>query len=258
MPNLFSDLIRQRTIVFSLAITDVKLRYKNSALGFFWTFLEPVLMLGILYVVFSNILRSEIEHYPMYLLIGLVFWYMFSRATTAGMTSLQDKSFIIQKTPLRREIIVISSTLTAFIMMMFELLAFGVFVIIFQFIPPLTISFLPILLLEIFILSLGIAFVLSILNVYFRDIRFIWQVTLQASFFLSPIIYTLEMFPETIRGILEINPFVHMLNITHSLVLYGTMPELNSLFYLISTTGALLIFGYYLFKLKEKKIAEKI
>ena len=91
MVNLISELWENRNIIFLLSITDVKLKYKNSVLGFIWSFLEPLLMLGILYFVFSNIFKNNIENYPIYLLLGLIIWYMFSRGTTMGSSSLISK-----------------------------------------------------------------------------------------------------------------------------------------------------------------------
>jgi len=193
--NLIEEIIHRRSLILLLAFNDVKLRYRSSVLGFVWSFLEPLLMLTVLYFVFTNILKSDIENFPLYLLLGLIIWYMFSRATSMGLTSLVNRANIIKNIYFRREIIVVSSCLTAFIMMGFEFAAFAVFIVAFQFVPPITIVFLPLVLIVLFFLSLGLSFLLSVLNVYFRDIQFIWQVLIQAGFFLSPIFYSLDIFP---------------------------------------------------------------
>lgn len=256
MTNSLKELWSIRHLILTLSLNDVKLRYKNSFLGFVWTFLEPLLMLTILFFVFTNVIRSEIENYPLYLLLGLIMWYMFSRATTMGLVSLSDRAHIIQKIYIKKEALVLSSCITAFIMMVFEFAVFGVFLAVFQFVPPVTIVFLPVILLEIFILSLGVSFLLSILNVYFKDIRFIWQVMMQAGFFVTPIIYTLDMFPENIRSILELNPMVHVITLSHDLILYGTQTSIDSIAYLLATTVAIFAVGYAVFRKKEAKIVE--
>ena len=130
MSNLLTEIWQRRSLVILFALNDVKLRYRNSVLGFLWTFLEPLLMLSVLYFVFTNIIKSDIENYPLYLLLGLIVWYMFSRATTMGLSSLLDRSSIIQKVYFRREIVVVSSCLTALIMMTFEFAAFMVFAVV--------------------------------------------------------------------------------------------------------------------------------
>lgn len=256
--NFFSELWKNRSLIILLALNDVKLRYKNSFLGFVWSFLEPLLMLTILYFVFTNVIKTDIENYALYLLIGLIMWYMFSRATTMGLTSLTDKSHILQKLYIRKEIFVISACLTAFTMMIFELGAFFLFLVVFQFIPPLTIFLLPLMLIELFVLSVGISLLLSVLNVYFRDIKFIWQVIMQAGFFLTPIIYTLDMFPESIRYLLELNPMAQIIMITHDVSIYGLLPSANSVIYIITITAIIFLIGCAVFRIKSAKIVEEL
>ncbi|MGI0009666.1 MAG: ABC transporter permease [Nitrosopumilaceae archaeon] len=256
--NFLSEIWKRRSLIILLAFNDVKLRYRNSALGFLWSFLEPLLMLAVLYFVFTSLLKSDIQNYPIYLLIGLIIWYMFSRSSTLGLSSLLDKAGIIQKIYFRREIVVISSCLTAFIMMGFEFAAFAVFVFAFQFIPPVTILLLPLLLIDLFVLSLGIALLLAVLTVSFRDIKFIWLVLLQAGFFLTPIFYSLDMFPEGIAKILQINPMVPILDTAHDLVLYNSLPSINTTLYIIISTCAIFAIGYFVFRVKDKKIIEEL
>jgi lipopolysaccharide transport system permease protein len=256
--NLLRQVWEKRSLIILLAFNDVKLRYRNSLLGFVWTFLEPLLMLTILFFVFTNIIKGNIENYPLYLLLGLVIWYMFSRATSMGSSSLLDKAGIISKVYFRHEIIVISSCLTAFIMMIFEFAAFGVFVAAFRFVPSLTILLLPLLLIDLFILSVGISFLLSVYTVYFRDVRFIWQILLQAGFFVTPIIFKLNMFPENVKNILQLNPLVTILDIAHNLVLYNSLPTLKASLYLIASTAVIFAIGYVVFRIKDKRLVEEL
>jgi lipopolysaccharide transport system permease protein len=256
--NLLREIIQRRSLVWLFAINDVKLRYRNSVLGFLWTFLEPMLMLSVLYLVFTNIIKSDIENYALYLLLGLILWYMFSRATSMGLSSLVDRAGIIQKIYFRRELVVISSCLSAFLMMVFEFGAFVVFLGIFNFIPPITALVLPLILLDLFVLSLGLSLLLSSLYVYFRDIKFIWQVALQAGFFVSPIIYQMDMIPENIRWIVSLNPMVPILNTAHDAVLYGILPNTSTIFQIIISTIIIFVLGFAVFKIKDKRIVEAL
>ena len=140
----------------------------------------------------------------------------------------------------------------------FEFAAFAVFVFAFQFIPPITILLLPLLLIDLFILSLGVALLLAVLTVYFRDIKFIWQVLLQAGFFLTPIFYRLDMFPEDIAKILQINPIVPIMDTAHDLVLYNSLPSINTTLYIIISTCVIFVIGYIVFRIKDKKIIEEL
>lgn len=256
--SLLRELWNNRSIVSMLAINDLKLRYRSSVLGFLWSFLEPLLMLSVLYLVFTNIFKTDIENYPLYLLLGLIIWYMFNRSTSMGLSSLLDKRGIISHIYFRREIVVISSCITAFLMMLFEFIVFGIFLAIFNFIPSSTIFLLPLLLANLFILSLGVSLALSVLTVHFRDIRFIWNVVLQAGFFLAPIIYTLEIFPENIQNLLRINPLVHIIEMAHGLVLYNQLPSIQSTIFILISTGIIFVIGYSIFKIKSKRIVEEL
>lgn len=256
--NLLEEIWQRRSLIILLAFNDVKLRYRNSILGFTWSFLEPLLVLTVLFFVFSYVIKNQIENYPIYLLLGLVLWYMFQRATTLGLSSLLDRAGIIQKIYFRRELVVISSCLTAFIMMVLEFAAFGVFLAAFQFIPPVTIALLPLLLIDLFILSLGISLFLSVLTVYFRDIKFIWQVLLQAGFFLTPIIYKLDMFPRNIQKILELNPLSSIIDAGHRIVLQGTLPTYGSTLYIVGSTAVIFLAGYLVFRIKDRRIVEEL
>ena len=256
--NLLKQIWEKRSLIILFALNDVKLRYRRSILGFLWSFLEPLLMLSVLYFVFTTILKSNIENYPIYLLLGLIIWYMFQRATTMGQMSLVDRAGILQKVYFRREIVVISSCLTAFIMMTFEFAALSVFMAVFHFIPTTTIALLPLLLIDLFILSLGISLFLSVLTVHFRDVKFIWQILLQAGFFVTPIIYKLDMFPENIKNILQLNPLVPILDTAHGLLLNNALPTFKETSYILASTGIIFIIGYLVFKAKSKRVVEEL
>lgn len=256
--ELLSEIWNRRSLILLLAINGVKIRYRNSVLGFFWTFLEPLLMLTVLYFVFTNIMKSDIENYPLYILSGLIIWYTFSRATGMGLSSLLGNSAIIQKTYFRRELLVISTSLTAFIMMIFEFVVLGAFFVVLQFLPPITILLLPLILIDLFILSLGISFLLSVLYIFFRDIKFIWEIILRAGFFLTPIVYTMDLFPENIRTILSINPLVPIFDTTRGLILYNSIPSIETTLYIILTTAIIFVIGFVVFQIKNRQLVEAL
>jgi lipopolysaccharide transport system permease protein len=143
-------------------------------------------------------------------------------------------------------------------MMVFEFGAFGVFVVAFRFMPPITTLLLPLLLIDLFFLSLGISLLLSIFNVYFRDIKFIWQILLQLGFFLSPIFYNLNIFPDNIKFILELNPIVPILDMAHGLVLSGSLPTIKATLYVIGITAFFFAAGLAVFKIKGKTLVEEL
>lgn len=252
------ELWKRKSLILNFAISDLKVRYRNSVLGFFWTFLEPLLMLGVLYLIFSNIFKIEIENFPLYLLLGIVMWGMFSRGTNMGLSSIIAREGILKQLSLPREILVVSSTITSSIMLIFELIVFGIFMAIFQFIPENTIAILPLILILEFIMVLGVTFPLSVLNVKYRDVQFIWSVVIQAGFFLTPIIYRFDMLPENIQNILQYSPMVHIFIIAQDVTLYGQLPNIESVQYAILTTIIVFAVGYAIFKKFNSKIVEEL
>ncbi len=256
MLQSLSGLWERRELVWHLSMTDLKLRYRNSLLGFAWTILEPLLLLTVLYLVFTNIFKTDIENYALYLLIGIVTWNMFSRGTSMNNVSILHKSGIISSLFFPREILVLSTTITAFIMMTLEFIVIGAFFVGTQFLPPLTgVAIIPILGI-LFFLTLATSMMLSVLNVHFRDIGVIWTVVLQIGFFASPIIYKIDFLPEKIQAVILLNPVAHVIEAVHNLLLYATIPTVESISYMIGSTVIMFVIGLIVFRHFNPKIVE--
>ena len=141
---------------------------------------------------------------------------------------------------------------------MTELVIFAVFMIALNFTPSITILYLiPIFVLE-FILILGLALPLSVLNTKFKDTEFIWGVVLQAGFFLTPIIYQFDMLPEMVRKILQFSPMVQIVTMAHHVVLYGTLPSINQIAYATFSIAIIVIIGYVIFRKLQGQIVEEM
>jgi lipopolysaccharide transport system permease protein len=253
-----SELWNRRSLIWNFAITDLKLRYRNSILGFMWNFLEPLLLLSILYFVFTNIFKGDIEQYPLYLLLGIIMWNFLSKGTTIGLNSIVGRSGIITQIYFPKEIFAISSTITATIMLGFELLVLGIFMIIFQFLPPVTLLYLPLfLILEVF-LVLGLSLALSVLNVYYKDIQFIWGVVIHAGFFSVPIFYTLSILSDDVRELVLLNPMARLIDMAHNVTLYGIMPSIDEIGYTVLIILVIFSICYGIFRKFEKHLVEEL
>lgn len=178
-----------------LVITEFKLRYKGSVLGYVWTLLRPLAIFAVLYVVFVSFLRigSDIPHYAVYLLLGVVLWNYFTEVTTNGVSAIVGKGDLLRKLAFPRYVIVISGSFSALINLTINLIVIGIFMIING--VPFTFDLLWLvpLVIELFVLALAVAFILSALYVRFRDINYIWELVLQAGFYATPILYPLTM-----------------------------------------------------------------
>jgi len=215
-------------------------------------------MLTVLYIVFTNLFKSQIQYFPLYILLGIILWNMFSRGTQIALTSITSRNSILTQIYVPREIPAISSSITSLLMLVFELIVFGIFMVAFQFTPSSTMVFLPLIILLEFVLVLGISLPLSILNVRYRDVQFIWTVVLQVGFFLTPIFYKLDILPHQFQKILYYTPMVQIVNMAHDVILYNKMPSTESVEISVITT--LVIFGicYGIFKKTQVKIMEEL
>jgi len=252
------ELYQYRSLIWNLSISEFKLRYKNSILGYFWSLLEPLLMLTVLYLVFSNLMRVQVEHYQLFLLLGIILWNFFSRSTGIGMFSIVGKPGMIKKIYFPRDIFVISSCITALLMSLFESVVFIVFMFIFRVPISSTIIYVPLILVLLFIFSLGVSMSLSALNVYFRDMRFIWDVFMQAAFFGTPILYTLDLFPENLRTIALLNPMARIIISARNTIIYSTPATTEDMIYIGASAIFFLVLGYAVFMKLEPRFAEEI
>jgi len=258
MTSILEEMWQKRDLLLNFAISDVKVRYRNSILGIFWSLLEPLLLLGVLYFVFSTMFKIEIPNFPIYLLLGIICWNFFRNGTSIALNSLTNRSSLMTQIYFPRSIPGISAAITSTITLLFELVVLGIFMAIFQFMPTSTIILLiPILLLEL-ILILGVALPLSVLNVKFKDTEFIWGVVISAGFFLTPIFYQFNMLPDYIQNILQFSPMVQIVTMSHHVVLYGTLPSINSVLYAVFSISIICVIGYSIFRKYQARIAEEM
>lgn len=215
-------------------------------------------MLLVLYMVFSRLMKSQVESYPIFLLLGIIMWSFFSRATTMGLNAIVGKPSFIKKIYFPREILVISSCLTALLMSIFESIVFLLFMVYFQIPLSINIIFLPLLILILFILTLGAALTIAALNVNYRDIQFIWGVVLQAGFFLTPIIYPLSIFSPDIQSLILLNPIAQIITAARNIIIYSTPLTSMNVLYTGITTLIIFALGIIIFTHYEPYFAEKM
>lgn len=199
---------KNRSILREMVSTDFKVRYQGSVLGYFWSLLKPTLLFAILYVVFTKFLRigADIPHFPTYLLFGIVIWSFFSEATSAAMGSIVGRGDLIRKISIPRYLLVISSNFSALINFGLNLIVVMVFAIFNDIEPSLAWLLVPVLFVELWIMSLAVGFILAALYVKYRDVTYIWEVALQAGFYATPILYPLSLLAVKYQQLLMLNP----------------------------------------------------
>lgn len=195
-----------------LVKTDFKLRYQGSILGMAWSVLKPLMLFAVMYVVFVRFLRfgAGIPHFAVSLLLAQTLWAFFQEATSQGMQAVVGRGDLLRKLKFPKYIVVVSSTVSALINLVISLFVVLIFMIVngVEFRP--TILLFPLVIIELYIFSLGLVLLLSTIFVRFRDIGHIWEVIMQAWFYATPIIYPLTQLINV--GWLSIAKLVLMLN----------------------------------------------
>ena len=220
-PRRFWNLAR------TLAATDWKVRFYGSALGYVWSLLRPLLLFGIVYFVFSEVVKAGagVDHYGVILLIAMVLYFFFSEVTGSGATSMVDRESLLRKVGFPRAVVPLAVALVAAMNFALNLVVVAVFVAVNGVRPRWTWLALPIPIALMLVLATGVALLLSALYVRYRDVRPIWDVALQALFYATPILYPIEAVAnhsETLAKIALCNPIAAIVQEARYLLVGGT------------------------------------
>jgi ABC-2 type transport system permease protein len=193
MRHIFSK--KNRALLAELVRTDFKLRYQGSVLGYAWSLLRPLLLFVILYLVFVRMLKfgNKIEHFPVYLLLGIVIWNFFQEMTTRSLTSIVERGDLIRKISIPRWVIIFSSSISAMINLLLNMVVVVILIAINHVSLLGTAVWLPLILAEVYVFAAGLSLFLSAAYVKYRDVSYIWEVIMQAAFYLTPIIYPISL-----------------------------------------------------------------
>jgi len=251
-------LLEYSELVRNLTVKEFKLRYRNSLLGFVWSLLNPLAMMIMLTLVFSTLLRSGVENFPVFLLTALLTWRFFSVSTSMSLSSIIGNAPLVTKIYFPRWLLVLSSNLANLIGSSLEFTALFPLLIFLGMRITYSVLLLPVILILEFILIIGVSLILAPLNVYYRDVNQIWDITLQAGFFLCPIIYSISLIPERYIFAYSLNPMTHVVESTRKILYYNTLPTIAD-FAIILVSGLLLLLaGYLIFRRLELRFAEEI
>jgi len=275
MISKLRELFSYRELIENLVVRDLKVRYRSSVLGFFWSWLNPLLLMTVFTVVFTVMMPNlAIPKFPVFVLCALLPWNFFSAAVASAINSIVHNAHLTKNVYFPREILPISTVLSNLANFLLSLPVLFLFVVLFR--VPLTPSllFLPLIVLVQVAFATGVALVLSTLNVFYRDTAVIMEVVMQAWFFLTPIFYPAELLPEwkTLWGVaLPVRRLTYILNPMASIiasyrtVLYGftngsppAPPALDFFSRTIVTSLICLIVGYAIFIRYAHRFGEEV
>ncbi len=251
-------MLEYNELVRNLTIKEFKLRYRNSVLGFFWSLINPLAIMTILTLVFSIMLRSGIEKFPVFLLTVLLSWRFFYISTSMALGSIIGNSSLVTKVYFPRWLLVLSSNFANLIGSSLEYVALFPLLIFLGMKTTILTLLLPVILLIEFILIAGISLPLSALNVYYRDVSQVWDIALQAGFFICPIFYDISLIPERYLFLYSLNPMTRIIVSIRKILYYNTLPSMSDIIIPILGGLLLLFIGYLIFSRIEPRFAEEI
>lgn len=213
-PSIFGGESRRFwALVWTLAVTEFKLKFFGSALGYLWTLIRPLCLFAVIYFVFTEVVNigDDVKHYPVYLLTSIVLFGYFAETTSSGLQSLLARENLLRKMRFPRMVIPLSVSLTALFTLATNLVAVLVFALASGITPRWSWLQFPLLVLVLTILAVGLAMLLSVLYVRFRDMHPIWEVVTQVLFYGSPVLYVLSQAPDKVERALLVNPIAVVL-----------------------------------------------
>lgn len=234
-----TELYRYRFLLWNLVLRDLKVRYKRSFLGFLWAMVNPLLTMAVLLAVFVRLFRFEVEHYPIYILSGLLLWNLFARGTSVAMRSVIDNGGIRNKIYVPASVFVAAAIGSALVNLLFAIVPLLLLAILTGVRPNLAWLYLPVPILQTTVFAFGVGVLIAAVAVFFADIVDIYEVLLSAYFYLIPIIYPLSVLPEPLIRLERLNPMFHFIDGFRAPLLEGRLPDPGGI--LLGTLAALVV-----------------
>lgn len=256
--GLVNDLRHYREFLKSNVKKDIRGKYKGSFLGVLWSFINPLLSVLVYAIVFPYIMRIKVENYLIYLITGIIPWTFFTSSINMGLISVLSNADIIKKVYFPRIILPISTVTSCLVNFLISCLI----IVLFCLGSGLGISFqilwLPLIALIQYVMLLGFTFILSAIEMYMRDIEHIVNFILSMAFYVTPILYTPDIFPEKLAWVLKVNPMAYLVNAYRSIFFYQKMPDLMGIGVVSIFSIFLFVIGYLIFEKLQKGFAEEV
>lgn len=256
--NIFKNLYNYRELLKTSVKKDIGGKYKHSFLGVLWSFVNPLLQIAVYAIIFPLIMRSNIEHYTVFMVCGLIPWQYFSTVLSRSSFIMIENGNIIKKVYFPREILPLSLVTSETV----NFLIISLIMIIFTIANGLGITkyilLFPVILVVQYILQLGISLILSSVTVYFRDLQHFIGVLLQLFFYATPILYSVETIPAEYQWILKFNPMTYIIEGYRDLLYNQCMPNMKMLGIILLIGIVITVVGYLIFNKLQRRFAEEL
>ena len=221
---------RYRELLWALVLRNLKVKYQSSALGFFWTMLNPILTAGVLIVVFTNIVKIPIANYWAFLISGYFAWNFMAQCLNAATYTLGEHAPLARSIAFPQEVLIISTTISRLIEFAVELLlTMAVLAVALHGHVPASYAVVPLLVLLQFLLCLGLQLPVAALSVFFKDVQHALPIAIATLFYISPVFYAADFVPDWIHEAYLLNPIAQLLTLYHDAIYRGVMPSMQAI-----------------------------
>jgi ABC-2 type transport system permease protein len=242
----------------NLVVRDLRLKYKGSVFGFLWSLANPLLMLAVYTLAFRYIIRVEVENFPIFFIIGYLPWVFLATSLTLGATSLLDNAALIGKIYFPRQVLPYSVVLSSAIQFLLALACLGpVLWAVGLAVTPALVA-VPVIAALHVLFAAGLVLVLSVAHTRYRDTKHFLEIGLVVWFWVTPIVYPLDMVPDPLRGFIALNPMTAFLQAYRAVLLEGVLPSVATLGALVAWTVAALLLGTFVFRGASASIPEML
>ena len=253
-----NDFEKDLFVLKQLVTKDFKIKYRRSFLGVAWSVLNPLLMMVVMSVVFSTLLGSNIEHFPLYLILGNITYSLMSDSTSKAVTSILEAAPLLKKVKIDRFVFPVQKVLFALVNFAFSLIAVAFVMLWFRVVPTWHLIWLPVCLGLLMVFCIGIGLILSAATVFFRDVIHLWSVVLTAWNYLTPVFWDFQMLldrgaPAWTIGIVKMNPMYGFVTFMRDIVLWQQNPSLEILALCAVWSVVMLGIGIFVFRKTEHK-----
>lgn len=252
---------RSLELLYLIASTEFKRTYFGTVLGYLWSLCRPLLLFAVLLVVFTHVIRlgSDVQHYPVLLLMNIVLFGFFQEGTNTAVGSVLNQEAIVRKTQFPRLVIPLAVVLTSVFNLLVNLVVVFAFVLGFGVTPTWTWLLFPVLLIWLFILTTAVSMILSALYPRFRDVAIIWAVLSTALFYATPVLYPLDKVNGTLKTLIGLNPLTPIFELARRWIIQPSAPVETGVLYVVAPAAILLILcvlAVWVFNREAPRIAE--
>ena len=253
-----SDIRQYIFVIRELTAREIKRKYARSSLGIIWSVLNPLLNMVVMSLIFSTMFRRSIENFPIYYLTGQIFWTLFSGATNSAMTALVDNRNLLIKAKLPKQTFVLSRIYTTLVNFGYTCIAYVLMLVIFRIKPTFAMLLFPLAVVFMLMISIGVSYILSVVYVFFADVKYLYSVFLTLWMYMSALFYPISGLPESMQKFIGFNPIYLVIAFARECVMYGKVPDVMMWVKLVCWSLGIMWLGLAVFKRGENQVMQRV